>query len=254
MGRADLHMHTCHSDGQPTVRELLDHVRDNTNLDVIAITDHDTIKGAQEAASMAGDYPFDIIVGEEVTSIDGHVVGLFVEDRIPPGMSVEDTVAEIHAQGGIAFAPHPFFRNGFFSNKGNSMLGLGVRLVDACMDGIEVINSTPALRWANDRAQRFADEVGCLAQLANSDAHIRQAIGKSFTLFPGATSEHLRGAIISGATRAGAERYALHELLTYLDFWLRTMKMGVPAARKYGVASIDSETGWPLRSSEPDLA
>jgi predicted metal-dependent phosphoesterase TrpH len=247
-------MHTCHSDGQPTVRELLDHVRDNTNLDVIAITDHDTLDGARRAAAMAGDYPFDVIVGEEVTSIDGHVVGLFLHDWVPPGMTVEATVAEIHAQGGLAFAPHPFFRNGFFSNKGNSMLGLGIRLVDACMDGIEVLNSTPALRWANERAQRFADDVGCLAQVANSDAHIAKAVGKSYTLFPGATKEDLRQAIIGGATKAGAERYALSELLTYLDFWLRTMKMGVPASRKYGVASIDSETGWPLSRSEADLA
>ena len=246
MGKADLHMHTCHSDGQPTVRELLDYVRDDTNLDVIAITDHDTIAGALEALSMAGEYPFDIIVGEEVTSIDGHVVGLFLEEPIPPGMTVEETVREIHLQGGLAFAPHPFFRNGFFSNKGNSMLGLGIRLVDACMDGIEVLNSTPALKWANEKAQRFADQVGCLAQLACSDAHIARAIGKSYTLFPGGNQEQLRQAIVSGVTRAGSERYALSDLLTYLDFWLRAMKMGVPASRKYGVASITNELEWQL--------
>ncbi|HEX6510703.1 MAG TPA: PHP domain-containing protein, partial [Chloroflexota bacterium] len=161
MGKADLHMHTCYSDGQPTVRELLDHVRDCTDLDVIAITDHDTVAGAQEALTMADEYPFDVIVGEEVTSVDGHVVGLFLEETVAPRQSVEATVRDIHLQGGLAFAPHPFFRNGFFSNKGNSMLGLGVRLIDACMDGIEVINSTPSLKWANDRARRFAEEVGC---------------------------------------------------------------------------------------------
>lgn len=238
MGKADLHMHTCHSDGQPTVRELMEHVREKTDLDVIAVTDHDTIAGALEARQMADDFPFEVIVGEEVTSMDGHVVGLFLEERIPPGMSVEATVREIHLQGGLAFAPHPFFKNGFFSNKGNCMMGLGERLIDACMDGIEVINSTPALRWANDRAQRFADEVGCLSQMANSDAHIKQAIGKSYTLFPGGSSEHLRQAISSGATKPGASRYALHELLTYLDFWLRTMKMGVPASKLYGVGSV----------------
>src|SRR5579883_3396705 len=177
MGKADLHLHTCYSDGQPTVRELLDHVCRRTNLDVIAITDHDTLQGALEARTIADEYPFDIIVGEEVTSRDGHVVGLFLEERVWPGMTVEDTVRAIHMQGGLAFAPHPFFSNGFFSNKGHSMLGLGIQLIDACMDGIEVINSTPALKWANERAQRFADEVGCLAQLGCSDAHVKQAIG-----------------------------------------------------------------------------
>jgi predicted metal-dependent phosphoesterase TrpH len=241
MGKADLHLHTCHSDGQPTVRELMDHIRDNTDLDVIAITDHDTIAGAVEARRMAADYPFEVIVAEEVTSIDGHIVGLFLEERVPPGMSVEATVREIHLQGGLAFAPHPFFRNGFFTNKGHSMLGLGERLVDACMDGIEVINSTPALRWANDRARTFANNIGCLSQLANSDAHIRQAAGKSYTLFPGGTAEHLRQAISGGSTQPAAARYALSELLTYLDFWLRNMKMGVPASRLYGVGSATPE-------------
>src|SRR5579883_3263871 len=111
MGKADLHMHTRHSDGQPTVPELMDHVRDCTDLDVIAFTDHDTIEGALEADSMAGDYPFEVIVGEEITSIDGHVVGLFLEEPVAPGQSIEATVREIHLQGGLAFAPHPFFRN-----------------------------------------------------------------------------------------------------------------------------------------------
>ena len=238
MGKADLHLHTSWSDGQPSVRELLNHVRDFTDLDVIAITDHDTIGGAVEARRMAGEYPFEIIVGEEVTSIDGHVVGLFLEETVRPGMSVEATVRDIHLQGGLAFAPHPFFKNGFFSNKGNCMIGLGERLIDACMDGIEVINSTPALKWANERARRFAEEVGCLAQLANSDAHIPLAAGKSYTLFPGGTAAHLRQAIASGSTQPAAKRYALSELLTYFDFWLRAMKMGVPAGRRYGVRSV----------------
>jgi predicted metal-dependent phosphoesterase TrpH len=218
----------------------MEHVRKYTDLDVIAITDHDTIDGAEEARRMADDYPFEVVVGEEVTSIDGHVVGLFLEDRIPPGMSVEDTVRAIHFQGGLAFAPHPFFKNGFFSNKGNCMVGLGERLIDACMDGIEVINSTPALRWANERAQHFADEVGCLAQLACSDAHIRQAIGKSFTLFPGGDARHLRHAIARGSTHPAAAPYALHELLTYFDYWVRAMKAG-RGSRQHGVGPAAAE-------------
>ncbi len=240
-GRADLHLHTTHSDGQPTVRELMDHIRDNTELDLIAITDHDTINGALEAAVMAGDYPFEVVIGEEVTSLDGHVVGLFLQERVSPGQTVEETVERIHEQGGLAFAPHPFFKNGFFSNKGYTMVGLGERLKDAGMDGIEVINSTPALRWANERAQQFAEKVGCLARMANSDAHIRQAAGKSYTLFPGKTAADLRAAIVGRTTQAGAQRYALGELMTYLDFWLRNMKMGVPASRKYGVAAVNRQ-------------
>ncbi len=237
LGKADLHMHTTHSDGQPTVRELLDHVRDNTTLDVIAITDHDTIGGALEARAMAGDYPFSIIVGEEVSSQDGHVVGLFLEDRIPPGYSVEETVRAIHSQGGIAFAPHPFFKNGFFSNKGYTMVGLGDRLMDSTMDGIEISNSTPALQRANDRAAAYSRKAGILANMGNSDAHIRQAIGKSYTVFPGRTPRDLRNAIVNRTTMPGRNRYNVRELLTYLNFWLRVMKMGVPAGKLYSTAA-----------------
>src|SRR5689334_11522074 len=97
MGRADLHMHTRHSDGAPTVRGLLDHVHANTSLNVIAITDHDTISGALEACELKARfaYPFEIIVGEEVSTRQGHLVGLFLSECIPPGMSAADSVAAI---------------------------------------------------------------------------------------------------------------------------------------------------------------
>src|SRR5262245_8456194 len=79
-GRADLHMHTCHSDGAPTVDALLEHVAHNTRLDVIAITDHNTISGALEACELQKkrSYPYEIIVGEEVSTRQGHMVGLFL--------------------------------------------------------------------------------------------------------------------------------------------------------------------------------
>ncbi|HEX6511986.1 MAG TPA: hypothetical protein VF157_06795, partial [Chloroflexota bacterium] len=85
-------------------------------------------------------------------------------------------------------------------------------------------------------------------------AHIAKAIGKSYTLFPGGTKEHLRQAIVGGVTQPASERYALSELLTYLDFWVRNMKMGVPASRRWGVSSTEIETDWRLETSEADPA
>lgn len=110
IGRADLHMHTCHSDGAPTVNALLEHVARNTRLDVIAITDHDTISGALEACEIHKriGYPFEIIVGEEVSTRQGHLVGLFLKECIPPGMSAADTVAAIHEGVGSLTRLTPF--------------------------------------------------------------------------------------------------------------------------------------------------
>ena len=86
-GRADLHMHTTSSDGWPTPQELVGHAR-RAGLDVVAVTDHDTIEGALRAADHAARWSrFHVIVGEEISSRNGHIVGLFLERRIRPGMS-----------------------------------------------------------------------------------------------------------------------------------------------------------------------
>src|SRR5207237_1568754 len=111
LGRADLHMHTTFSDGWPSPTELVDHVSRRTDLDVIAVTDHDTIEGALRAADRAGSRRrLQVIVGEEVSSRDGHILALFLERRIRPGMSAAATVNAIHEQGGLAVAAHPFSR------------------------------------------------------------------------------------------------------------------------------------------------
>ncbi len=113
VGKADLHLHTTYSDGAITVRALLDRVATRGELAVVAITDHDTIAGAEAAQQLAQRerYPVEVIVGEEVTTRQGHIVGLFLREAIPPGQSAVDTVAAIHRQGGLAFAPHPFFND-----------------------------------------------------------------------------------------------------------------------------------------------
>lgn len=216
--KADLHLHTTYSDGQMTVRELLEHVA-TTDLSVIAITDHDTLKGAQEAQRLARQhlYPFEIIVGEEVTTRDGDIVGLFLSQAVPPRLSAAETVRRIHLQGGLAFAAHPFFR----AAPGQRVMGgVGGVLPTLPLDALEVDNSTPLLERANAQAARYALTNG-LAALGNSDAHILEAVGKSYTLFRGVGAEDLRGALLRGEVQPGAESYTPAELLAYLAFYLR---------------------------------
>ncbi len=219
MGKADLHLHTTHSDGQASVSALLDAVAVRGDLDVIAITDHDTIAGAErdQHLARARGYRFAVVVGEEVSTRDGHVIGLFLSAPVPPGRSAAATVAAIHAQGGLAYAPHPFFRDRPLRRR-RAMEGVGRGLLGLAVDAVEVINGTPALAWANLRAGRFARRHR-LPALGASDAHILAAIGKGHTFFPGHSVADLRRAILAGTVRAGAERYTPRDLLAYLRFW-----------------------------------
>lgn len=229
-GMADLHMHTTHSDGQPTVRQLLDYVATRTPLDVIAITDHDTISGALEAQEMLRHLPYalEVIVGEEVSTRDGHLVGLFLRERVQPGLSAAETVAAIHAQGGLAFAPHPFLRDTQRRGKPTTMVGLGTLIAQLDLDAVETINATPFLTLANRRAQRYNTRVCHQPTLANSDGHILGAVGKGYTTFPGHTAHDLYTAITGGMIAAHSRPYNSSELLNYLRFWLRLTGGRVP--------------------------
>jgi predicted metal-dependent phosphoesterase TrpH len=222
-GKADLHLHTCHSDGAPTVRALLEHVATCTQLNVIAITDHDTIAGALEAQDILRQecYPIEVIVGEEVSTRDGHLVGLFLRERVPPALSAPETIAAIHEQGGLAFAPHPFFRAHQRPERPITMVGLGSLVARLDLDAIETINATPFLGAANRRAARFNAATTGLPVLGNSDGHILAAVGRGYTTFPGTTARDLYEAVLAGQTAAGAQPYNASDLLTYLHFWLR---------------------------------
>ncbi|MGH2347510.1 MAG: PHP-associated domain-containing protein [Chloroflexota bacterium] len=224
-GRADLHMHTCRSDGRPTVRAVLDYAARRTNLQVLAITDHDTIEGALEAKALEDQYPFDILVGEEVSSRDGHILALYIRQRVPPGLSSAETIAAIREQGGLAIAAHPFIAAGTFGNQRLTMQGVGTQIGSLPFNGVEIQNSTPFLRLANFQARRYNRAHQRLAELGNSDAHIVEAIGKSYTRFPGRTKEDLRRAIEGGKTRARCVGYGVTELAAYAGFWLESSRV-----------------------------
>src|SRR6266705_2054432 len=112
LGKADLHMHSTYSDGIGTIEQILHRAQHRTNLDVIAITDHDVIEGSLRARDLwtRGNYRFDFIVGEEVSIKEGHLLGLFIEKRVPPGLSMERSIDLIHEQGGLSVIAHPLHR------------------------------------------------------------------------------------------------------------------------------------------------
>jgi predicted metal-dependent phosphoesterase TrpH len=214
-GRADLHIHSSFSDGWPTPREIVDQATIEGGLDVIAITDHDTIEGALRAADYAAGRRGapSVVVGEEVSSRQGHILGLFLERPVPPGMSAAATIHAIHDQGGIAIAAHPFWRTERRGRQGR-VHGVGWCAAELDFDAVEVENATPGLYLYNQMAHRLNQAIH-RAELGGSDAHILDAIGRAYTSFPGRTPRALRAAIETGRTRAHRERYRAIGLVRY---------------------------------------
>ena len=201
LGRADLHIHTLASDGTAGVTEILEHVERNTELDVIAITDHERIDAALAARSMARDrgLRFEVVVGEEVTTLGGHLLALWIEEPIKPFRSLRSTIAAIHDRGGIAIPAHPLVPYPLCAS-GRTIKRL-LRDEDARFhpDGMEAFNPTTARMVWSKKAPDFAAETG-LAALANSDAHRAADVGTAFTIFPGRTADDVRNAILDRTT------------------------------------------------------
>ena len=171
----DLHMHTDHSHDCATPVEVLLATAREQGLGAIAVTDHNEISGALEAAAAAarsGPHPpVKVIVGEEVkTAGQGEVIGLFIKEKIPRGLSLQETVAEIRRQGGIVYVPHPFVR--MHSVPDYEHLG---KIIDE-VDAIEVFNPRVAIPAFNEEAARFAAKYRIPAG-AGSDSHVAQGLG-----------------------------------------------------------------------------
>lgn len=225
LSKADLHIHSNYSDGAPSVREILDYTQNHTDLDCIAITDHDTIKGALEAKGIMEkkNYRFDLIIGEEVSTIEGHILALFIHQPIPAGLSARETVKQIRNQGGIAIASHPFEHTRFKNPNMIIMAGIGSKTLFELrrfLNAIEIVNATPTLGDENLRASALNKAVLGLAETGSSDAHILEAIGKGYTLFEGISASDLKTALLNNQTQAMHARWTLLALLKYLFFFI----------------------------------
>lgn len=217
-GKADMHLHTLYSDGTASVQQLLEHVERNTDLDVIAITDHERIDGALRARDLheAGDFSFDLVVGEEITTRRGHVLALFIRHRIPALRPLAETIERVHDQGGIAVAAHPMAP--LTPSLGTrSLLELhGESDPRRRLDAIELMNPSAAGRARRATRRSLNARVLRLPAIGNSDAHVVEGVGNAWTWFPGATAEEYRAAIAAGRTRPdGAYWSHLHNLHVY---------------------------------------
>ena len=212
--KADLHIHSDHSDGLAKIPEIMDYVQTCTDLSVIAITDHNTIEGALFAQSLSEMYDFDVIVGSEISSKQGHVLACSSRRTSPPACHAVDTVNAIQDQGGIAIIPHPFSAQGVFGPSGRSTFAAAIN--EFAFHALEVYNSLPYLSWANKAAAGMLTGGRGFAATGGSDAHVLKAVGKGYTLFRGATADDLRTSIEKLETRGAAEprralaRGALH--------------------------------------------
>ena len=196
-GRADLHAHTHYSDGSGSPADLVMEAR-RQRLDVLAVTDHDSLDGAFRALEMAGPTAAvagpEVVIGEEVSSLDGHILGLFLIRRVAPGRSALQTVADIHEQGGVAVAAHPFWHAEASTGRRQ---GVGSLIAGVPFDAIEVRNGalTPAMTRANRRAMAAAQELE-LVGVGGSDAHVCEALGLGLTAFRGRSAADLRRSLL----------------------------------------------------------
>jgi len=167
--KIDLHVHTIYShDSLVTVKDLIFYAR-KRGLDGVAVTDHDRIDGALKIAK---ETDFLIIPGIEISSSKGHIIGLDVDELVPPKLNIKETLDRIHEAGGIAVACHPitFFKE---SLKGR---------ISSRFDAIEVVNSSAfPFRYSVRRSEEIASRLG-IARVAGSDAHYGPEIGYAYTL------------------------------------------------------------------------
>ncbi|MEO1050941.1 MAG: PHP-associated domain-containing protein [Bacteroidota bacterium] len=221
MGFADIHIHTHCSDGVSSPQRTVDYVIARQELNLIAITDHDTIEGGLIArdylyskASLAN--RLEIVVGSEISSLEGHIVGLFLEFDVPAKMSAEETVNAIHDQGGIAIAVHPYTFVYRVSKTLAELKGVADRIKNMHFDAVEVINSNPTelmsnwyTTWINRTSLR-------LPELGSSDGHFLSAIGRAFTEYRGITASDFRKSIFENSVTAHGGVWGIGAFLSYL--------------------------------------
>ncbi len=216
-GMADLHLHTLYSDGTARLADLLEWIEHRTALDLVAITDHDRIDGALRAGAMhaAGDYHFELAVGEEITTRRGHVLGLFLTTPIPPFRSVAETVERIHDQGGLAVAAHPM---GVFLSLGSGSLRRSQAdpRPERHLAAVELINPSLGGRLRHRALSELNDRELRLPGLGCSDAHVLETVASAWTWFPGATAAQFRTALATGDVEPAGRHWSTgHNVAVY---------------------------------------
>jgi len=173
--KADLHTHTYFSPDSLTSPEKYVQACVNRRINCAAVTDHNAIGGALAVEKLAS---FKVIIGEEVESSEGEIIGLFLQEEMPAGLSPEETVRRIKEQGGLVCIPHPFDRL-----RGTRLAEAALMRILPQVDIIEALNARTTRRRDNEHAARFAQEHG-LAMSAGSDAHSARELGRACVEMP----------------------------------------------------------------------
>ena len=208
MSKADLHIHTRVSDGLATIEQVLEYVEYETELDVIAVTDHEDVTGGLRAQELAvrRQLRFEVVPGAEITTLQGHLIGLYIERTPKSFRRVESALEMIHHDDGVAVAPHPM-----------SWLtrSLSERTIErlherneagVTFDAIELGNPSPAGGATRARAVRL-NERWRLAEVGGSDAHHLAHVGTGWTEFGGSSAADLKSAILAGDVFADMRPY-----------------------------------------------
>lgn len=222
-GKADLHMHSTYSDGWHTIEEILEHVERHTDLDVIAVTDHDCLEGGLRAQDLAAHHPaqfeVEVIPGAEISTQDGHLLALNIHELIESGLSMAETIQAVHEQGGLAVVAHPLSL--WCPSASLAVLESLAGLPAECHpDGLEVYNASFAGIASNGRVRTLNRRLGW-AETGGSDAHTLNAIASSYTSFPGTTALDLLSALRSRQTEASGGYWSA---LTFVNFGYRSLR------------------------------
>lgn len=214
MGRADLQLHSDLGDGLSSPEAILD-AAERAGLDVIALTDHDDIRGAFLLRDLAArrSSPVEIVPGVEVTTRSGHLLALWVEEEIPMFGGLAATVSQIHRGGGVAVVPHPLSYLTFSIGEGALRALAAATDPLVRVDGIETRNPSYAGRVRGKRAAWLNNEVLHVAATGSSDAHHARLVGTTWTDFDGSDAAALRRAIADRTTRPDGRHWTLGEHL-----------------------------------------
>jgi predicted metal-dependent phosphoesterase TrpH len=214
--RADIHVHSKYSGlarlGFLRFPESVNEPRDivkranSAGLNLVCVTDHNTIHGGLKAKENEKDFPgTEVIVGEEVSTRDGEILGLFLQEEIPKGLTAMEAIDRIRAQDGIVVSPHPFSRH---------VPALGMKVDMLSIDGLEVLNAGHVDGFANNKAAQHAAS-GKWALMGGSDSHSLNTIGCAYTEFEGNGAEEFRRQILAKKTRAGGKAMTMDQVVAW---------------------------------------
>jgi len=217
--RADLHIHSKYSgimkymglkfpDSVEEPRKIMKCAKKN-KIDVIAVTDHNTIRGGIETKKLEKEFGIEVIVGSEIMSKDGEIIGLFLNEEIQSGLSAEETIEKIHEQGGLAIAPHPY---------SPICKALNDKIFDLKLDGVEVFNAYHRDGIVNNIALEKVTKnyhKKPVAFIGSSDAHLAKMVGNGYTNFEGNCADDLYEAIIRRKTSFGGHPTPLSDIILW---------------------------------------